>query len=215
MGHIAMKEVFMIGYIIGTVDGVFQNSILLENNGIGYLIFTSVKSLETITGKNQTVKLFTYLHVREDELSLFGFPTTEEIDTFKLLIGVNGIGPKAALSILSVLTVRDLSMAVMAGDAKSIMKANGVGTKGANRVIMELKDKLKLEDLFITDEELSKDNMEGSVLLEKGNSVQDAVLALVSLGYSQFEALKAVKQIENGEAMDSELLLKAALKKLF
>lgn len=85
----------MIGYIKGTIEGIFQDSVLIENQGIGYKIFTSGRAIDKVTGTHQQVKFFTYLHVREDELSLFGFPTTEELDTFKLLIGVNGIGPKA------------------------------------------------------------------------------------------------------------------------
>lgn len=205
----------MIGYIKGTVEAILQDCVLVENNGIGYRIFTSGKAIEKITGLHQEVKLFTYLHVREDELSLFGFPTTEEMDTFKLLLGVNGIGPKAALSILSVLSVRDLSVAIMAGDTKAIMKANGIGAKGANRVIMELKDKLKLDDLFLTAEESEEDYIQGSAMNGNSDSVQDTVLALVSLGYSELEAVKAVKQVKDAKLLNSEQLLKAALKKMF
>lgn len=205
----------MIGYIKGTIEGIFQDSVLIENQGIGYKVFTSGKAIDGLAGMHQQVKFFTYLHVREDELSLFGFPTTEETDTFKLLIGVNGIGPKAALSILSVLSVRDLSLAVMSGDTKAISKANGVGAKGASRIVMELKDKMKLDDLFVTDADSEKDLTAGSLNDRKTDSVQDAILALVSLGYSEFEALKAIKQIEDAELMDTEDLLKAALKKMF
>ena len=204
----------MIGYIKGTIEGIFQDSVLIENQGIGYKVFTSGKVIDSLNGMHQQVKFFTYLHVREDELSLFGFPTTEEIDTFKLLIGVNGIGPKAALAILSVLSVRDLSLAIMSEDAKAISKANGVGAKGAGRVIMELKDKLKLDDLFITGEDAA-DDMTGSITNSEANSIQDTVLALASLGYSEFEALKAIKQIKGAELMEAEDLLKAALKKMF
>lgn len=204
----------MIGYIKGTIEGIMQDSVLLENNGIGYRIFTSGKVLEEMTGLHQEKMLFTYLHVREDELSLFGFPTMEELDTFKQLLSVNGIGPKAALSILSVLSVKDLSIAVMAGDAKAITKANGIGAKGANRVIMELKDKLKYEDLFDVDDDTTE-LVQGEIAAGGKGSVQDTVLALVSLGYSEFEAMKAVKQIKGAELMDSEELLKAALKKIF
>jgi Holliday junction DNA helicase RuvA len=161
---------------------------------------------------HQQMKLFTYLHVREDELSLFGFPTTEELDAFKLLIGVNGIGPKAALSILSVLSVRDLALAVMSGDSKAITKANGVGAKGANRVIMELKDKLTLEDMF---EGAGDDSVTPVSTSGADGGVQDTILALVSLGYSEFEALKAVKQVPGADNMESEELLKQALKKMF
>lgn len=205
----------MIGYIKGKIEGIFKDSVFIENNGIGYRIFTSGMAIERIKGLHQEVKFFTYLHVREDELSLFGFPETEELDTFKLLLGVNGIGPKAALSILSVLSVRDLSLAVMSGDTKAITRANGIGAKGAGRVIMELKDKLSFEDLFPADDGMEEGMAGGLDGTEKGNGVQDAVLALVSLGYSEFEALKAVKQIPEAELLEPEELLKAALKKMF
>lgn len=205
----------MIGYIKGTVEGIFQDSVLIENQGIGYKVFTSGKVIDNLVGMHQQVKFFTYLHVREDELSLFGFPTTEEIDTFKLLISVNGIGPKAALSILSVLSVRDLSLAIISEDTKAISKANGVGAKGAGRVIMELKDKMKLDDIFITGEESESTITPDSSTNGETNGIQDTVLALASLGYSEFEALKAIKQIKGADSMETEELLKAALKKMF
>ncbi len=202
----------MIGYIKGTVEGIFQDSVWIENQGIGFQIYTSGKAISAMGGLHQSVQLFTYLHVREDELSLYGFPTMEELDTFRLLIGVNGIGPKAALSILSVLSVRDLSLAVMSGDAKAITQANGVGVKGANRVIMELKDKLNFEDLFGANDNTESDSIVGS---DSGReNIQDTVLALVSLGYSDFEAMSVIKKIPGSETMRSEELLKAALKKL-
>lgn len=203
----------MIGYIKGTIEGIMQDSILLENNGIGYRILTSGMVLERIGSMHQETMLFTYLHVREDEMTLFGFPTTEELDTFKLLLSVNGIGPKAALAILSVLTVKDLSLAVMAGDVKAITKANGIGAKGANRVIMELKDKLSFDDLFGTEDGYDDAFEIGGV--QNSNNVEDTVLALVSLGYSEFDAIKAIKQIPDADRMESEELLKAALKKMF
>lgn len=204
----------MIGYIKGTIEGIMQDGILLENNGIGYRILTSGMVLDRIGGMHQDMMLFTYLHVREDEMSLFGFPTTEELDTFKLLLSVNGIGPKAALAILSVLSVRDLSLAIMAGDTKAITKANGIGTKGANRVIMELKDKLSFDDYF-GEEDGYESSESGSSVTGANHSVEDTVLALVSLGYSEFEAMKAIKQIPGAEQMESDALLKSALKKMF
>lgn len=204
----------MIGYIKGTIEGILEDSLLVENNGIGYRIFTSGMVLESVSGMHKEIMLFTYLHVREDELSLFGFPTREELDTFKLLLSVNGIGPKAALSILTVLSVRNLAIAVMSGDTKAITKANGVGAKGANRVIMELKDKLSLEDMFDTESTAqAEDGIAGSNV--SSDSVKDTILALVSLGYSEFEAMKAVKQIPGADGMDSEDLLKLTLKKMF
>ena len=203
----------MIGYIKGTIEGIMQDGILLENNGIGYRILTSGMVLDRIGNMHQDTMLFTYLRVREDEMTLFGFPTTEELDTFKLLLGVNGIGPKAALSILSVLTVRDLSLAIMAGDVKAITKANGIGAKGANRVIMELKDKMSFDDMFGMEDGYNDTSEIRAV--HNSNNVEDTVLALVSLGYSEFEAVKAIKQIPDADRMESEELLKAALKKMF
>lgn len=205
----------MIGYIKGTIEEILADSVLLENNGIGYHIYTSGMVLNSITGVHQEMKLFTYMHVREDELSLFGFPTKEELDTFKLLLGVNGVGPKAALAVLTVLPVKELALAIMAGDTKAITRANGIGAKGAGRIIMELKDKLKLDDLFVEQEDGSAEDTAGSMTDAKGGGVQDTVLALVSLGYSEFEAVKAVKQIPGADSMEPEALLKAALKKLF
>lgn len=201
----------MIGYIKGTIEGILQDSVLLENNGIGYRILTSGMVINRIGNIHQETMLFTYLHVREDEMTLFGFPTTEELDTFKLLLSVNGIGPKAALAILSILSVKDLSIAIMTGDTKAITKANGIGTKGANRVIMELKDKLSYDDYF--GEEEGYESIDHNT--HASNSMEDTILALVSLGYSEFEAVKAIKQIPGAEQMGSEELLKAALKKMF
>ena len=204
----------MIGYVKGTVEGISDEYILVENNGIGYRIFTSGKALADIGKLHQSVILYTYLHVREDELSLYGFPTSEEMETFKLLISVNGIGPKVALSILSALSVKELSMAVMMGDAKAITRANGVGNKGANRIIMELKDKLKYDDLMSV---ATGEDDSGIIAAKEGkpDNISDTVLALVSLGYSEFEAMKAIKQIPDAQSMNSDKLLKAALKKIF
>ena len=199
----------MIGYIKGAVEGISADYILLECHDIGYQIYTSGMALARIT-MHQEMKIYTYLHVREDGVTLFGFPTTEELNTFKLLIGVSGIGPKVALAVLSALTVQELALAVMAGDTKTITKANGIGVKGAARLIMELKDKMQVEDAFATTEIPDTTDIATSQ-----DSVQDTVMALVSLGYSDTEALKAIKQVPGADMMDSEQLLKAALKKIF
>lgn len=199
----------MIGYIKGAVEGISADYILLECHDIGYQIYTSGMALAGIT-MHQEMKIYTYLHVREDGVTLFGFPTTEELNTFKLLIGVSGIGPKVALAVLSALTVQELALAVMAGDTKTITKANGIGAKGAARLIMELKDKMQVEDAFATTEIPDTTDIATSQ-----DSVQDTVMALVSLGYSDTEALKAIKQVPGADMMDSEQLLKAALKKIF
>lgn len=205
----------MIGYIVGEVTGIYNEYIILENNGIGYRIFTSGKAMTEISGNAGQIKFFTYLHVREDEMTLYGFPTAEELDTFKLLITVNGIGPKAGLAILSAMSVKELYMAIMMSDAKSITKANGVGLKGANRIIMELKDKLNFEDTLSLD---NNDEINGDLLNTEMNmqssEMSDAILALVSLGYSEADAVKAVKSIKDVKNLPSGKIIKEALKKL-
>ena len=158
----------------------------------------------------EEVKVFTYLHVREDAMILFGFLTRDELNIFKLLLGVSGIGPKGALAILSVMTTDDLRFAVLGEDAKAIAKAPGVGAKTAQRLILELKDKLSLEDAF--EQKLSKNtDMQAG---KTNDAKNEAVQALVALGYSSSEALKALNGIEVTETTDVEDLLKAALKKM-
>ena len=201
----------MIRYIKGTVEALLEDSILLDNQGIGYRIYTSGQSLQSLKISDEWIKLYTHFHVREDEMSLYGFREQEELQMFERLICVNGIGPKAALSILSVLTVKELAFAIMSGDTKTITKANGVGAKGAARIVMELKDKMDLESFLDVESDLVSSDTKDS-----GNSdnIQDTVLALVSLGYSDMEALRAVKMIPDASDMEAEQLLKAALKKL-
>ncbi len=207
-----IEEVDMIGYIRGTIEGIMQDSVLLENHGIGYRILTSGMVLSNINNLHQEMKLLTYLHVREDEMTLYGFPTIEELDTFKLLLSVNGIGPKAALAILSILSVKELSLAIMSGDVKAITKANGIGAKGANRIIMELKDKIVFDDFFGDNDSC---DVKANGNFNNSSNIEDTVLALVSLGYSEAEAIKTIKQIPEAESITSEELLKIALKKMF
>lgn len=196
----------MIAFIKGFVADVTEDSVIIENQGIGYRIFTTSAVLTEVT-VGMEVKLHTYLNVREDAMQLFGFFTRDDLNVFKLLITVSGIGPKGALAILSVMTGNDLRYAVMAGDSKSISKAPGVGVKTAQKVILELKDKLKLEDVFAAEEE-------AQAVVSSGNSdlVQEAVLALAALGYSQTDAMRAVRQCEITEDTVVEDLLKRALK---
>ena len=159
----------------------------------------------------EEVKIHTYLSVREDAVQLFGFLTEDDLDMYKLLLGVNGIGPKAGLGILSVLSADDLRFAVLSDDAKTIAKAPGIGNKTAQKLILELKDKLNLEEAF--EKKLQKTEAASTAgVTEEGKS--QAVQALVALGYSNSEALRAVKQVEITEGMDTEAILKQALKKM-
>ena len=138
----------MIAYMTGIVAAVTDSQLILEVNQIGYQIYITSREVQALPGKGETVKIYTYLNVKEDGLQLFGFQAEDDLEVFKLLIGVNGIGPKAALGILSVLEAGELRLAVLAGDAKTIARAPGVGNKTAQKLILELKDKFDLQVTF-------------------------------------------------------------------
>ena len=200
----------MISYIKGTVAVKGNDYVVIENHGIGYQIKVPSRVLDHMeSGAN--VMLHTYLYVREDILSLFGFSSVQELDTFQILLGISGIGPKAALSVLSTMTVEDLYYAVFSEDAKSIAKTPGIGPKGARRMIIELKDKLNLEDLEnVSSEEATATGATAT----DGDSVSDTVQALIALGYSNGEAYRAVHSVADADTLDAEQLLKEALKKV-
>ena len=197
----------MIAFIKGSAVSVDAEGVVIENQGIGYQVKTPSSIVDQVK-KGDSIQLFTYLYVREDMLALYGFLTKEELRTFQVLLGVNGIGPKAALAVLSTMSVADLYFAVFGEDAKSIARTPGIGPKGAKRMIMELKDKLKLEDLGqgpVT-EEIPTTSIDNS------DSVADTIEAMVALGYSNGEAYRAVHGVKGAADMDSESLLKEALK---
>lgn len=199
----------MISYIKGELTEVFEEIIVVESNGIGYNVRVPASLLSRIPMVGTELKVFTYLYVREDAMNLYGFLTRDDLDIFKLLITVNGIGPKGALGILSTITPDELRFAVLADDVKLISSAPGIGSKTAQKLIIELKDKLKLEDAF--EKKLTHNNEE---LLHNSDGKNEAIQALVALGYGSAEAIKAVKQVEELENKDSESILKEALKKL-
>ncbi len=200
----------MYSYIKGTIEEICEDKIVVENQGIGYNIYVPASVLDHITAVGSSVKIYTYLNVKEDSFTLFGFLTKDDLKVFQLLLGVNGIGPKGALAILSVLSTDDLRFAVMGGDAKAIAKAPGIGAKTAQRVILELKDKLNLEDIF---EE--KETPEFKEVNTQAKTVKnEAVQALVALGYSSSEAFAALSKIEITKDLEVEDVLKAALKQM-
>lgn len=203
----------MISYIKGELAGVTEEKAIIEAGGIGYGIYMPGKDLAQLPGIGEQLKIHTYLNVREDAMQLFGFLTGDELEVFRLLITVNGIGPKGGLGILSALSADELRFAVMAGDVKAITAAPGIGKKTAERLILDLKDKLKMEDILERQPE-EADLRSGTV----GNDVQtEAVEALVSLGYGSAESLRAVREAvkENQEIeLGAEALLKIALKKM-
>lgn len=198
----------MIGYIKGKVTDITDNAIVLEKDGIGFFIYTSQLVIANLSMNQETVTIYTHMHVREDEISLFGFLSKEELEMFRMLLTVNGVGPKAALSILSVLSVPDLICAIVSGDTSSIKKANGIGAKGAGRIIMELKDKVSLDTVGDT---LQNDTANISV---SDGAVMNTVLALTSLGYSESESRNAIGKVAGYETMTTEELLKHALRNI-
>jgi Holliday junction DNA helicase RuvA len=206
----------MISYIKGELSEVSEEGIIIEANGLGYEVRMPLSSLDGLPRTGSQIKVYTYLYVREDAIGLFGFLTRDDLKVFKLLITVNGIGPKGALGILSAITPDDLRFAVLSDDVKTIAKAPGIGNKTASKLIIELKDKLKLEDAF---EQKMLNQLEGQLELKTAGSGtadirKEAIEALVVLGYSPTDAAKVVRNTEIKEGMTSEDVLKQSLKSL-
>lgn len=198
----------MIAYVKGVLAVVGQDSIIIDKGGIGININVPVSIISTLPSIGSEVKVFTYTYVREDAIALYGFMTMDDLDVFKLLINVNGVGTKTALGILSAITPNELRLAVISADYKTITKAPGIGKKSAERIVLELRDKVKM--VIEDDSYIAVDS--GDVA--KSDSVNIALEALVSLGFNYGDAAKAVKQVDNYEEMDDESLIKAALKHL-
>ena len=199
----------MIGYIKGTIEEIEEDAVVLENHGIGYRIRVPARVLEHLPAAGEEMKLYTFLHVKEDGISLSGFRTKDELDVFRLLLGVSGVGPKGAIGILSVLSANELRIAVHAQDAKAIARAPGIGAKTAQRVIIDLKDRLHLEDALQT--EVTDVSIEQHV----ESSVQrDAIEALIALGYGSSQATSAVCRVEITPEMTVNECLKQSLKYL-
>ncbi len=196
----------MIGFIKGIIVDTTENSVILENNGIGYNIFVSNTTLTQIQTK-QTVCLFTYLNVREDALNLYGFATKEEKNMFLKLITISGVGAKVALGILSGIEVKNLMIAIISADTKTLSKIKGIGKKTAERIILELKGSLEVDSSLL----------QGEIVGEEFDALDkdmiDAVSALRSLGITQSEAVKAVKKAKV-DAKNIEELIALSLRSL-
>jgi Holliday junction DNA helicase RuvA len=201
----------MYAYIKGEIADITEDNLVLECNNIGYNIRIPYSVAQKLPGIGETVKIYTYTSVREDAFNLFGFLSKDDLEVYKLLIAVNGIGPKGALSILSAMSADDLRFAIISGDSKAISKAQGVGSKSAERIILELKDKIKMFDIDDLDD---NNGMSGAFDSSdnKNQARNEAIEALTALGYSPTDALKTIKQIEITDDMDSGAILKAALK---
>lgn len=204
----------MIGFVRGIVENVTEDNVVIDVNGIGYNVHVSADTASKMPSFGEEAKLYTYTSVREDAIWLYGFLTRKDLEIFKKCITVSGIGPKGALSILSVMDADTLRYAISAGDKKAISKAPGVGPKMAERLILELKDKITYDDDLI-DREIESTAGRTSLASSDVPQIKEAVEALVALGYGQTESLKAVSSIPDIESMDSGAVLKAALKKMF
>ncbi|NLJ90427.1 MAG: Holliday junction branch migration protein RuvA [Clostridiales bacterium] len=203
----------MIAYIKGELVAIGSDSIIIEQNGLGYNIMMPLSAIDNLPNIGSHIKVFTYLHVREDIFALYGFISNDDLEVFKLLITVSGIGPKGALGILSALSPDDLRFAILSEDVKTITKAPGIGIKTAKKLILELKDKVTLVESF----ELKLSNNDTGSNLGSGNIMQvrnEAIEALLVLGYSRSDALKAVKSINIDDRMTAEEAIKLSLKAL-
>lgn len=203
----------MISYIRGELAAIEEQKAIVDVNGIGYGVYMPQQSLSLLPPAGTEIKLYTYLNVREDAMQLFGFLTRDDLEIFKLVIGVSGIGPKGGLNILSCMTPDELRFAIMSSDAKAISAAPGIGKKTAEKMIVELRDKVDIETML--DHAAHGFQPEGLVSQAAENSIQtEAVQALVALGYSSAESLRAVKKV-TVSCSTVEDVLKEALKYLF
>ncbi len=201
----------MFAYLNGILADVSEDNCVIDVHDIGYNVKISGQTLGLLPGIGEQVKLYTYTNVKEDAFQLFGFLRKDELDLFKILITVNGIGPKGALSLLSAMDADDLRLAIVNQDVKAISKAPGIGKRTAERLILELKGKLAVTASLI---EREIQQYQGSVMIDSANK-KEAVDALVALGYGHSESVKAVNQVEGAEDMEVGALLKAALMKIF
>lgn len=201
----------MIAYLQGIVAGITDTKVILDVNHIGFQVFMSSRDIQAMPGQGEEARIYTYLNVKEDAMQLYGFLSQDDLDVYKLLLNVSGIGPKGGLGILSAMTADDLRFAVLSEDAKSIAKAPGIGAKTAQKLILELKDKLSLEDAF---EKKLENTAAASVKAGLDDAKSEAVQALVALGYSNSDALKSVRKAEITSDMDTETILKLALKQM-
>lgn len=201
----------MISFIKGTIVDIEDDKIILECNGIGYNIFVPTSLISKAGRTGVEIKIFTYLSVREDAMTLFGFLSKDDLNIFKQLISVSGIGPKGALGILSTLTVEQLKLAIIADDAKAIAKSPGIGGKTASKLILELKDKINLDNPFET-----TNTFDNSLENNDSSLQRDAIDALIALGYSSSQAFNAVKTVmnNNNEIKNASELIKLSLKNM-
>ncbi len=195
----------MIAFLSGEVFKVNTDSIYLDYAGMGFLVYMSTRDLSEMT-KGDEVFVYTYLQVKEDGMTLFGFLSEVDLELFKKLISVSGVGPKIGLSCLSVYTVSDINFAILSDDDKTLSKVPGLGAKTAKKIILELKDKIEVEEAVEIDNSVSTE--------VSSTAKNDAVLALTALGYSSSDTLKAISKVPDAKELSTEELIKETLKVL-
>ncbi len=201
----------MISYIRGILAEKGPEGIVVEAGGIGYFIRVPLSVLEHLPAAGEECRIFTSMQVKEDDVSLFGFLSRDELEMFRMLIGVNSIGPKGALSILSALGLQELRSAILTGDAKRIARAPGIGIKTAQKAVLDLKDRIRPEDVLAPVGDFAAEDASFGIA---GTAAKEAVQALVALGYSAQEAARAVGKVDVTGDMDTEAVLKASLRHL-
>ena len=196
----------MIAYVKGNLDTKTNTFVVIDVQGIGYKVFMSAKSIESLGEVGQEVKVYTHYYVREDNISLYGFSSNEELRMFELLISVSGVGAKSAIAMLSEITPSTFALAVITDDISKLVKIPGVGKKTAARIILELKDKLKTENSIEQTEEVN-------VAIQKDDNANEAIAALQVLGYTRKEIEKVFEKIDT-KNLELEEIIKQALKYL-
>lgn len=203
----------MTAYLKGTLEEINSDYIVVDVNNIGYQVKVSLRVIEGLPCVGSNIKIHTYTYVREDVIALYGFLTKDDLQMFLLLLGVNGVGPKGALGILSMFSAQELRLAIISQDAKTIAKAPGIGAKTAQRMLIDLKDKVSVEETFEKMGEVTIST--AATKTENAGARSDAIEALTALGYSVSESMKAVNAVEITEDMSSDMILKLALKHMF
>ncbi len=193
----------MFSYIKGNLEVKNLNYVVIDVNGIGFKIFMSESAIQSLEETGNNVKIYTHMNVKEDDISLYGFITSEELRMFELLIGVSGVGAKSAISMLSSITPSKFALAVISNDVKTLTKIPGIGPKSAQRIILELKDKLK------TEEAIQTDNIELKTSIVENNKLEEAVQALKVLGYTRQEIESVLAKIEVNTLTVEDIIRKA------
>ena len=193
----------MFSYIKGTLEIKTLNYIVIDVNGVGFKIFMSKSAIQRLDETGKNIKIFTHMQVKEDDISLYGFITNEELRMFELLISVSGVGAKSAINMLSSITPSKFALAVISNDVKTLTKIPGIGPKSAQRIILELKDKLKTED------SITRDDIEIKNSIIEDNKLEEAIQALKVLGYTRQEIENVIHKIDITNLVVEDIIRKA------